>query len=294
VWKFKTENLGKVSSAEISSSKLVLLVGRNNTGKSYIATLAWAISNINSLLRKEGAEQRRPQWFAELAEALSSQQTVEVQIDREKADSLVSYVNDEFKHNGRAFLQEIFAYDGFEQTNVCVTAEQPFVPFSARAAKPELVDSEKIAPGATITISHLDGRISSRFRVSLPTRSKEPERRIIDRLFVELIRRTLFGLEYRHQRHVVYIPAARTGLMLAFRALVAQLFEGPSTLNLPRPLIEFLRDLSFRSSARPEQAKIASWLEKEITLGSIDVTEDEIPTFLYHPSNTDLACTRFG
>jgi AAA ATPase domain len=288
VWKFEAKHLGKVRSAEISRSKLVILVGRNNTGKSYVATLAWAISNINILLRKEGAEQRRPQWFAAFTATLDTQQTAEIRIDQAKADSLIAYLNNEFERNGSSFLQEIFAYDGFSGTTVRVSAETPFTPFLARIAKPEATEPGRI-PVAIGTIAHVDGRPTYRVRIPLPARLKDPERRIGDRLFLELIRRTLFGMEERYQRRAVYIPAARTGLMLAFRALVAQLFEDPSTLSLPRPLVEFLRNLSFRSSVPPEQTALGTWLEKEVTFGSIDATEDEVPTFLYHPSNTNLA-----
>ena len=55
------------------------------------------------------------------------------------------------------------------------------------------------------------------------------------------------------------------------------------------PLKEFLRDLSFRSSSRSEKIAIANWLEKEVTHGTIDVSDKEVPSFLYRPTNTELA-----
>jgi hypothetical protein len=69
VWGFEARNLGKVASADISMAPLVLLLGKNNTGKSYVATLAWAITNVSLLLSRDDARDRRHQ---ELEQHISS------------------------------------------------------------------------------------------------------------------------------------------------------------------------------------------------------------------------------
>lgn len=287
VWTFEAHNLGKVGSAKISSSKLVILVGRNNTGKSYVATLAWAINNINLLLRRREAQEQRPDWFKEFVVRLNSDRTSEIEIDHDRANSLLAHLNAELKLNGGDYLGEVFAYDGFKRTEIEVSSESPFQPFKAKITKPELAEPERGLPFTRIAISDLDDKNSVFIR--MPTRTPEAERRIADRVFLELVRRALFGEEFRHLRRITYIPAARTGLMLAFRALVAQLFEGPSTISLPMPVKDFLRNVSLRSSLRPKENAITSWLEKEVTFGTIDYSEEEIPTFVYHPQNTDLS-----
>lgn len=44
-WKIKVEDFGRIESGEVDVRRLTVLVGRNNSGKSYLASLIWAIES---------------------------------------------------------------------------------------------------------------------------------------------------------------------------------------------------------------------------------------------------------
>lgn len=290
MWKFNVQNIGKVAQAEITMSPLVILVGRNNTGKSYIATLVWALANLYPLLSREDARERRPSWYRKFFSRGDSEKGASLEIDPAKAAEVIEHVEQELRINGSDFLRDVFAYNGFDQTTIQLTAEAPFVPFIAAVSKADFAEPDKRASIVTGRISELNGRPAIQFR--FPVRAKETMRRLEDRLFTEIVYRTLSGEASRRLRSVIYVPAARTGLMLAIRALIAQLFEADDSLtpSLPRPLADFLQRLSLRTGREDDASgEIAAWLQSEIMHGSIEVSDEEVPAFTYIPENTEMA-----
>jgi hypothetical protein len=282
VWAFEATDIGKVSRAEIRMAPLVLLVGKNNTGKSYIATLLWALSNAQALIRREDARERRPDWCKALIEKTAQKEAAEVAVTEPLASELIDYFNRELAQNGRELLRDVFAYDGFEQTSVHVEPDQPFVPFTVMVGG--VRDKE---------------RSFFRFRVRDRDDSGEGSRRLFrtvgepgsgDILIMELIYRVLFGPHNR--RPVLYIPAARTGLMLSLGVMITQLFgeDSSPTAGLPRPLRDFIRRLTLRlAPGEHPRGSIATWLQNEIVHGTIERSVGEVPSFTYVPENTSMS-----
>lgn len=264
---------------------LVLLLGRNNTGKSYVATLAWAISNASALFSSDEARERRPPWFADAAKQLQ-QDTIRLEVGESRAQELIEYFNNELALNGSQLLRDVFAFDGFKKTSVTVAGQTPFEPFHALLYPVETPEGDKRP--AFLRVGILEGNKRARyFRV--PAMGPSTKVRVLDRLFVEMIYRVLLGPIDRRQS--LYIPAARTGLMLALRAMISRSFESgdaPPTAGLPRPLTEFLRRLTYPRVER-EDSKIGAWLQKEIMHGSIVASQDEVPSFTYVPENTEMS-----
>jgi predicted ATPase len=283
VWKFEVENIGKVSRAEISMAPLVLLVGRNNTGKSYIATLLWALSNAQTLIWREDSSEHRPDWYNAFVAQVENEPAQKLQITEKRANELIEYFNLELARNGRELLREVFAYDGFERTSFRVEADRPFVPFSVTVAASESPEPDKRrSPIIRYSIVEAGALFARRF-FRVPTLAGGPM--FGDRLVVALIYRILLGPNSRGR--TLYIPAARTGLMLSLRMLITQLFEEDAPpARLPRPLIDFLRRLTIGSS---QQEPVATWLQNEIMHGKIEVSEGEAPSFTYVPENTNMS-----
>jgi predicted ATPase len=106
-----------------------------------------------------------------------------------------------------------------------------------------------------------------------------------------MIYRVLLGTST--SRQTIYVPAARTGLMLALRAMISQSF-GPETpsaaAGLPRRLTEFLRRMTFPVSRRStKQSEIGAWLQREVARGTIEASKEEVPSFTYAPENTSMS-----
>jgi len=297
VWKFEAENIGKVGHAEISMAPLVLLVGRNNTGKSYIATLLWALLHAQTLIWRSDARDRRPEWCKVFAAQIERNEPAKVEVTQELAGELIKHFNCLLGQNGRELLRDVFAYEGFEQTAIHVGADQPFLPFSAEV----LPIAESVEPQRSSVLFRIvnpDVLDSTRLRIAPPPPFllREPgltDHIVTDSIVTELIYRVLLGP--RNRRQTLYTPAARTGLMLSLRVMITQLFasDSPARVILPRPLRDFLQRLTIPPlaprSRGSKQEDIATWLENEIMHGKIEVSNDPVPSITYEPENTKIS-----
>ena len=79
---------------------LVLLVGKNNLGKSYIATLAWALTNAQSLVLRGDGRERRPEWLKDFIAQVDRKEPAEIQVTEQLANQLIEYFNFELSENG--------------------------------------------------------------------------------------------------------------------------------------------------------------------------------------------------
>jgi hypothetical protein len=280
VWTFEATDIGKVSRAEFSMVPLVLLVGKNNTGKSYIATLLWALSNAQLLIRRDDARERSPDWCKAFVAKTVRRETAEVHVTEPLANELIDYFNRELTQNGRELLRDVFAYDGFERTSVRVEADQPFRPFTAT------VDPDR--EPSFIRFGIRESNDSRTRSTRLLRMSSEPS--FSGFLITELIYRVLFGPHNR--RPILYIPAARTGLMLSLGVMITQLFgeDSPPTTGLPRPLRDFIQRLTLPPSPSVHpRGSIATWLQNKILHGKIERSVGEVPSFTYMPENTSMS-----
>jgi len=137
---------------------------------------------------------------------------------------------------------------------VLVKADQPFSPFVALANLVEPLESDRQSPYVRLALSEGEARRPASLRIPiLPGGPK-----IGDRLVIELLYRVLLG---PRGRQTLYIPAARTGLMLSLPVMITQLFERDTapTIQLPLPLRDFLRRLTLPPvPARLQQNQIAN------------------------------------
>jgi hypothetical protein len=279
VLELETKNLGRIRSGRVKLAPLTLLVGKNNTGKSYLATLMWSLSSLTQLFSKVSDLEGRPQWFQDFIRTKPSERVSKIDITPEQMEEVVADVNETFRVAGSAFLSRMFAFDGFGSTEVRL-----------KPAKPLQITIEIQFPTA--------GLERGMQNVSFKSETFEyafsyPQRLLGDnagmRVYNELIKIAIFGELTPKYRTALYIPAARTGLMLALPALIASRFssdeEVPADAQLPRPLESFLNRMIFPLRA---QNSISSWLMNSIGDGSIEATDGtEVPSYFYVPNNSD-------
>ena len=230
MWKFEADNIGKVSHAEISMAPLVLLVGRNNTGKSYIATLLWALTNAQMLIGRN-MRAGRPDLYKSFVAKLLETEPAQIRITEQLANDLIESFNFELAQHGRGLLREVFSYDGFERTAVHVVPNRPFVSFGITLHSAETYEPDNRPPSSwrgigseTLTIVDDDGS-APRIIPILPVVNAS----VVDRVLIEVIYRILLGPSARRQ--TIYIPAARTGLMLSLPMIITQLFDVEFTVK---------------------------------------------------------------
>ncbi|ESY03911.1 hypothetical protein X753_21800 [Mesorhizobium sp. LNJC399B00] len=288
--KISVKNLGKIRAAEIETAPLLLFVGRNNTGKSYLATLMWSLAYLMPLLATDEARERRPAWFKKVSIPKKDQKVVSLGVDRKAADDVIKYLNEELALGGSDFLSYNFSFDGFSNTEISIGVDE-FDDFSITLLVSDLGDADNKVKFLGSTYFDREGK--SYLRTNFPLNSTIAENRAKDRVFMEIVGRVIYGRSWMLVRNTIYIPAARTGLMVALRALVSNLFEGDetSTVDLPRPFRDFLQKMAVprgRLSVTAPGPAVVQWLEKEILNGHILASDDEVPSFTYIPDGSKL------
>lgn len=64
IWSVEVKEFGRIESARVEMAPLVVLLGKNNTGKSYLATLLWSILNFNDFYEPQHlSNDDFPEWF---------------------------------------------------------------------------------------------------------------------------------------------------------------------------------------------------------------------------------------
>lgn len=114
-WRLKVSEYGKIGYADIEVAPLILFVGDNNSGKSYLMSLLWGIQNfgIMQLMVKDTAEQ----WIEEeriLADWIRDymskawEEGSSVAQAGEVAQELQIVLRENIKSNKNIFLRKIF------------------------------------------------------------------------------------------------------------------------------------------------------------------------------------------
>ncbi|PYG54730.1 AAA family ATPase [Rhizobium sp. UGM030330-04] len=287
--KFKVSNLGRVRSASVQLAPLTILVGKNDTGKSYLATLIWALNNLNLLLSNKEARSRRPKWIRDFFSLDGFDTDREIIIDAEKGAELIKYLNDLFRRQGAEFLAKVFAFDGFDRTSVSVETTE-FEPFTMRFSRVREVSSDgDEREDMYVRVGGADDHLS--FGLQFERRFFEETNVFQDLLFQQLLSIVVNGY-VRPFGGVSYIPAARTGLMLTYNSIASDRFAptGAQNLDLPMPLTAFLQKLSAtQSQFKDSKSKLAKWLQETIMSGDIVLGEGKTRKSLaFRPSGSEL------
>ncbi|MCY1358190.1 AAA ATPase domain protein [compost metagenome] len=287
--KFRVQNLGKVKRAEIQLAQLSILVGKNNTGKSYIANLIWAFGSLRGLT--EGSK-GWPKWYAEFADPKSSATEHVINIDEEKSADIIKRVNKLFKTKGADFLSKVFAFNGFDETSL--TIESPrHAPFLVRRT---MVSSAQNGVTERETIVSFSNDADGTFmEYTFPT-ELWGNRFFGNTFFEEIVNRVVLGDNPpRSSSPILYIPAARTGLMLALSSLVTDSLgtkENGPVRELPQPLVAFLRQMARPPRHNPiskEAKQLASWLGNNVAHGTIEPRDAPgAREFKYRPQGSRL------
>lgn len=289
--KFSVKGLGRVNDADIALAPLTILVGKNNTGKSYLATLIWALSRPG-LLTEVGAFRRKPSWFANFVGPIEATEVRSIVLDADTINSVLGLTERAFNRKSAELLSNVFAVKGFENTKVKFTAkeEQPYE-FSLELYYPNFSSATEEEPrvGFYATVSG-----EKRIVYSLQNSWLENDQQwLSDLIFQEIIGYCLFGAQWRAYRNNTYIPAARTGIMLALPSLVSQSLGSTrqaDATGLPKPLSSFLSRMTERSvSIRARSTPVRDRLQERLLRGQISAPKESVSDFRYTPEGMEVA-----
>lgn len=290
--KFKVNNLGRVINAEVELAPLLILVGKNNTGKSYLASLIWALGELQMLDEFRGGP-RRPSWFTSFVAPFDKPGTRRLVVDEEKADKVLLSIRRALDRKTASFLSAVFAYDGFKDTKIKII-DTDFQPFTVELDVAEEIDSNEKG-NATARLSYIQGDSSVNI-FAIPVQFLNNGRSwITDIIFNQIVGYVLFGKSWPSYQRQIYIPAARTGIMLALPALVSQALsptDESERTPLPRPMLDFLRHMARQHvSVNPNRTEslLRERIKQRLVHGRITSRKNAASEFQYIPDGTDIS-----
>ena len=258
-WRLHVENFGRINSADIDIAPMLIFVGPNNTGKSYLTSLLWGLLELKTEVFPEKPIDNS-QYYSLRNLWISHCRNKEEWFSNDLIQAAVQYYNTVLEEKKNGILREIFTFDGLEIGKLAVSVQYN-------------IDIKDHLPFA-----HPD-EDSPNFETE------------IYQSLIWLINEVLFDkLDAPY-----YLPASRTGFMLSYRSLTKGLMdtwglEKKAKIDFPLPIIRFLQKLieaDIRKGKAVEvflESKlpgIAKALEKEILEGEIRQYPDPIPTFYY-------------
>lgn len=293
-WSLQIEDFGKIGRGVIEISPMMLFVGDNNSGKSYVMSLLWGILHqshrwLHSKPIESEAFENCDQWLLKAIRSGS-----EAKLTADVQDLFVQWFNDLLKRNKNKVVESVFNYD-LKIGNV-------------------FVDQYRRAGNLTLSFDTTGGSFKySRNKMTFPIHESTLESRIERmkilrticwKLLLEgLSRPVLPALRLSKKGESgepLYLPASRTGFMLTYKTLLHNVIEREFGMESEEetyrsmftlPVTSFLQDLvNLSEKDRPEYSDICRFIETEIMKGT--VVKDQLPvsniTFKPEGLRTDI------
>ncbi|MDE7476972.1 MAG: ATP-binding protein, partial [Lachnospiraceae bacterium] len=264
------ENYGKIKSANISKKPLTLLVGDNNTGKSYLLSLIWALDSLESdskLLEKIKNSEASEAYLKikrKLCDYIQNTQLdsdLELMLGKEELETLT---NEFMRNNKNKFVSNIFNDKNVEIGTLKIELEE----------------------GIFTNIVY-EGKLEGIVRYAWDDNRRSVGVENLEDVGVEafavfFIRRIVIWVLSKSDEKTVYLPAARTGFMLAkdvinkvgrqetFDVMGQKIGNQVSLQAFTKPIIGFLNtieELSFDVGEKYEE--IVEYIEKDIIHGEV-------------------------
>lgn len=281
-WSLNINGFGKIQSARVEVAPMVLFVGENNTGKSYLVSLLWGVLALGrGIFPKEP-----PANDVYRSCAARLQPGADVEVDDDYQQLLIDWFNQLLKHRKADLVREIFSFRDLSIEHLSIT--------DYRRQKPLRVKWEPKSSEVSSRFSA--GKDYVRFPYVAGEALSESEKyRMVQYLCWKLLMDDLSAPLFpaggvtagrRVEGETLYLPAARSGFMLTYPSLTAELMEAwggrdiTSTFTLP--VVRFLQGLiESRRSKNAKLADIADDLEQSILRGRVVSQEGPINRYLY-------------
>ncbi|KYG07633.1 hypothetical protein BE21_28325 [Sorangium cellulosum] len=265
-WKLVVEDLGRIARAEIEARPLLLFVGGNNTGKTYLASLLWGLTSLSGELpvARGEAYERCVAWLEDRFARREQEPAFEVTPEVHAA--LVQIVNETLREQGAALAARTFNRPSFEIGKIELREVASRGQVSMRWGRTE--EQGRSIPLLSVRGAHID--------YALPAQEGSRRASAIGLLAKSHVLGAFGGIRAVFpvaspgfgRLGPVFLPASRTGFMLLYRSLAQQLVgdvlikTGASPQPVPdltAPVIDFLRllvGLRDDQGSYPEEAAL--------------------------------------
>lgn len=295
-WKLKVSGYGKIKSAEIEAAPLTLFVGDNNSGKSYLMSLLWAIQNFGVaglLFNGYKADTKSAcaviDWFKIQIETACKEKVHKVSAG-EIAMDLQAVLQDTLDHNKNLLIYFIFNSQDVKIKELeieLVGLEEVFLSFES---------DEEIGKDSLTIRSSIEGTQ----RIVFSRRIGKDLDYNTELTLIGMLLGLVTGIDFTdiNENSRVFLPASRTGFMLTkdiinkvARNTALNLKIEPENLTpFTKPINQFLdvmNDLSFDSKGRKEFDGIVKYLENGMAEGTMEMSTLPNKEVSYVPSGLE-------
>lgn len=286
-WKLHVEGLGKIREADVEIHPLMLFVGDNNSGKSYLASLLWGLFALQGELEPPAAGpvmQACEAWLREKSQ--SHAEGEELTLTADDRTLFVKLFSESVKASQSRLVQRVFNSDlpGLSRVEFHATPhDHPLPRISLRATG---------AAGAQVTFvgsGYHDVVVSSDWSAL--------SMHVARYVALAPLASSWAYSDARGPRAPVFLPASRTGFMLLYKALVRRqirqfemIDERELRLPLTTPTSRFIEiiALGLTDQIGPYAAE-ADFLEQELK-GRVErssVAGVSVNDYHYHPVGSE-------
>jgi hypothetical protein len=272
-WSLSVEDFGPIKRASVTVAPLTIFVGQNSSGKSYMASLLWALFNVRRvILRPESTSGIAYEAAREIVQAI--QQGEKNVVTRDDWIKIVAWINQILEDPSGDLLAGIFGCSECKAGSIhaTLTSLPGDMPVRVTTSPPM-----RATKGRTSRVPQIRARrVEGVMHFTLP---EVTDQSALDIDFSML--RILAGSLAPNYSGAEFLPAARTGLMLALKILVGSFLGTPrqesediEQLGLSQPVRDFLVSLRFSDEDHNNpHYSIAEYIERTVLKGRIDQSE---------------------
>lgn len=294
-YKLIVENYGKIEKAELEVAPLTLFVGDNNSGKSYLLSLLWALfsGEENGILYRgmdELLEKKFPQFYSGFMDILADDEVDGKYIVTDEQE-LLRIMNELFLMNKDDFVRSIFNYEGMSIGKI---------ELKKGTNHHYKIKSEKMEEGRREIRVFCDEKPGWQMGFSFLTKEKM-EKFIIDRVVRQM---TMFLLDSGRSRNSsFYLPAARTGFMLAkntinqvgrkrafdWEIILDEEHKTADVSPFPKSIIHFWDAMDNLNLENEKEIykKLIDWINDNMTNGNIECVDHNSGNIQYIPNGME-------
>jgi len=280
------ENFGRIKEGEIEIAPLVVIVGDNNSGKSYVMSLLWGLLTEGRKLFPKDVPTSKNYKAVDLFlnEVIGENR----KLTKEEMTLFIDWFNDLLQNQKQELTQRIF------RKKITVSALR--IENYRREKAVELKFDQK---GSQLNPRYSKGKDHIRFPFTAEKNVSAAERYRMAQyitwfLLMEDLTSPLSSMGGPYTRasgEALYLPASRTGFMLTYRALVQEMMETriegdvTSGSEFTLPVYRFLQGLlDLDGSANSKFKDIGNYIEANILSGEMKQSKGVVPIFSYKPA----------
>ena len=294
------EDFGKIRHAELEMKPMMMFIGDNNSGKSYLMSLIWGLSgNSRKILIRLTPEIRETETYQEceayIWEKITSEDNTE-QLDRIWFEKFLNLLSICIAYNKDAFVSDVFNKEMQIGKLELQMSQNRRIDISVESIaytyknKQENKQYEKV-----MWVNLTGGGGVGMFIGDELLRDRE---KYVETVLEALLEnwRSFFAVE----NNVIFLPSSRTGFVLSKNLLTNQVYENSFNMFsnneqetsscFTKPVISFLKLLNNIGEGKTQKnglEKIADFIEKELLHGEVTIQRALSTSFLYRPEKSE-------